>query len=135
MLQLAYTTYSRGYFIKEKKVLIKRFILALVFGGFSGVASAQEFQTVSVPSDPNAGYKIAKLDGFQRSALVVISQRKGPSGTSYSIREINCLNQTFRYMAEGDTLQEAVANIRDTDRMAPLVAGSISYHIVQAACR
>ena len=114
---------------------MKFITLAAAFSIFASGAYAQEFKTVSVPSDPNARYKIAVLAGFDRSALSVVSQRQGPSGTSFAIREVNCINQTFRYMGEGDTLQDAMANIRDTDRMAALFTGSISYHIVQAACR
>ena len=109
--------------------------LVVAFSIFASIAYAQEFRAVSVPSDANARYKIAILAGFERSALAVVSQRQGPSGTSYAIREVNCINQTFRYMGEGNTLQDAMANIRDTDRMAALVTGSISYHIAQAACR
>ena len=64
----------------------------------------------------------------------MISERIGPSGTSYAIREVNCEANTFRYMGEGDTLEEATNNVDDSATMSPLVDGSISDYIVKAAC-
>lgn len=90
---------------------------------------------VSVPTDPGATYKIVVQDlGYGRSALVVISQRIGSSGTSFAVREVNCDASTFRYMGEGDTLEEAMNSVDDTATMSPLVDGSISDYIVRAAC-
>lgn len=92
-------------------------------------------ERVFVPSDPNATYDIEVMDvGEGKSALLVVGKRVGPSGTSYTAREVNCFKSTFRYMGEGDTFNEMKANINDRARMGPLVQGSISYYIVQAAC-
>lgn len=92
-------------------------------------------ERVLVPSDPKATYDIEVMDvGQGKSALVVVGRRVGPSGTSFTAREVNCVNATFRYMGEGDTFDELKANINDRAPMAPLVEGSISYYIVQAAC-
>ena len=95
--------------------------------------SVQAATPVEVPSDPKASYAIVvkNING----AKAVITQRKGPSGTSFSIREINCLNNTFRYMGEGDSIKEMIANVHDRDPMSRLVRGSISYYIVKAACK
>lgn len=91
---------------------------------------------VDVPSDPTAVYAITVKDvGKGDDALLIISKRDGTSGTSYALREVNCVNQTFRYMGEGDTLEDALNNVHDKDKMSGLVAGSISFHIVQAACK
>ena len=92
-------------------------------------------ERVLVPSDPKATYDIEVMDvGQGKSALFVVGKRVGPSGTSFTAREVNCVNATFRYMGEGDTFDEMKANINDRASMAPLVEGSISYYIVQAAC-
>ncbi len=93
-------------------------------------------EMISVPSDPSAQYAIVVDDvGLGRSALMVISKRDGPSGTSYAIREVNCTNSTFRYMGEGDSLEEAIASVNDRSKMSALVEGSISYFVVRAACK
>lgn len=114
--------------------VVKILLLASIASSFlaTGAFSAE---SVNVPSDSSANYGIVVRDvGFGREALIVISKRDGSSGTSYSIREVNCNNQTFRYMGEGDTLEEAMDSLDDKSKMSPLVEGSISYYIVRAAC-
>jgi hypothetical protein len=69
---------------------------------------------------------------------LVVSRRAGPSGTSFAAREINCQNETFRYVAEGDTVEDMKKNvtIRVQDMsMAPITYGSASYYVVKAACK
>lgn len=115
---------------------MKSVVAILVFFALGQSALAQTAEPVRVPTDRRANYSIIVQDvGHGRSALMVISRRIGPSGTSFAIREVNCVDQTFRYMADGDSLDEALENIDDTQRMSDLVTGSISYYIVQAACR
>ena len=82
------------------KIFVSIFISCLLF-----TSSISAAESVRVPSDPSSTYKIvAKNVGRARSALVVISERKGRSGISYAIREVNCLTRKFRYFTEGDTL-------------------------------
>lgn len=119
---------------KRKSTLRHLVILTASVLSFS-FTSAKAAELVAVPTDPSARYSIVVQDvGLGRRALMVISKRDGSSGTSYSIREVNCLNGTFRYMGEGDTLSEATASVRDDAPMSQLVQGSISYYIVQASC-
>ena len=88
---------------------------------------------VDVPSDPKANYAIVikNISDFK----AIISRRQGPSGTSWAVREVNCTNKSFRYIGEGDTLNEAMANLHTRDDMSPVIPGSISYYIVNAACK
>ena len=93
-------------------------------------------QVISVPSDPKAQYAMVVQDvGFGKEALLVITRRVGPSGTTFSLREVNCYNSTFRYKGEGSTLENVIANVNDKDKMAPLTSGSISYYVALAACK
>ncbi|MBE8157909.1 MAG: hypothetical protein HAW59_00710 [Betaproteobacteria bacterium] len=87
-----------------------------------------------VPSDPKAIYKLVLVKPTQ-GVLLVVSARKGPSGKSLAAREMHCKQKKFRYVGEGDDLQQLLKNIRDTDPMSPLVEGSISWHIAQRACK
>ena len=101
----------------------------------AAVAEVIKSTSVPVPTDSKASYKIVVQDvGYGKSALIVISQRIGPSGESFAIREVNCEASTFRYMGEGDTLDEAMNSVDDTAAMSSLVDGSISDYIVRAAC-
>ena len=98
--------------------------------------AANAFETVSVPTDAKASYVMKIIDvGLGKNTLAVLTRRVGSSGTSWAIREVNCSSQKFRYMGEGDTLDEVIASIDDRGKMSGLVTGSISYHIVQAACK
>lgn len=116
---------------------MRSFLFSAVAALIATTASAEVVKStsVSVPSDSGASYKIVVQDvGYGKSALIVISQRIGSSGTSFAIREVNCDAGTFRYMGEGDTLDQAMNSVDDTAQMSPLVDGSISDYIVRAAC-
>lgn len=100
-----------------------------------GIATAAPVNArIDVPSDAGANYTM--LDRTIRGATrIVITQRDGRSGTSYAKREIDCNRGTFRYLAEGDTLQELIRSNTKPGAMAQLTTGSISYWVVQAACK
>jgi hypothetical protein len=122
---------------QQKEQIVRSILLAALTASMPGLAMAEVIKStgVSVPTDSGATYKIVVQDlGYGRSALVVISQRIGSSGTSFAIREVNCDAGTFRYMGEGDTLEQAMNSVDDTATMSPLVDGSISDYIVRAAC-
>lgn len=114
---------------------MKIFAPALVFSLLVSISNSALAERVLVPSDPEATYDIEVMDvGKGKAALMVVGRRVGPSGTSFTAREVNCVNETFRYVGEGDTLEAMKSNINDRAHMAPLVEGSISYHILKAAC-
>lgn len=122
---------------QHKEKIVRHILLAALAAAISTTAEAEVIKStsVSIPTDSGASYKIVVQDvGYGKSALVVISQRIGSSGTSFAIREVNCEASTFRYMGEGDTLDEAMNSVDDTAPMSPLVDGSISDYIVRAAC-
>lgn len=90
---------------------------------------------VPVPSDSRAVYDMLLLDtGLGRDALAVVTRRQSTSGVSYGLREVNCHQRTFRYMGYGDSWDEMMASVDDTEPMTPLVNGSISYYVASAAC-
>ena len=90
--------------------------------------------SVNVPTDPRASYFIVSKTKLANGNLQVVSRRVGPSGTSYSRREINCGGMRFRYTGEGDTLSE-INQPYSKGAMGPLTEGSISTYIALAACR
>lgn len=94
--------------------------------------AAAKNSTIAVPSDSRATYTAVEVRkaGAKR---IIVTERAGPSGSSFAIREVDCVARTFRYLGEGDTLAEARQN-KKSGPMAPLVHGSISYYVALEAC-
>ena len=111
---------------------MKHLTALFLLSAMSGTVSAQAVN-VAVPSDSKASYQIFVKP--MNGALLVISKRSGPGGVSFSAREVHCNTMKFRYLAEGDTMDVMMRNIRDTDPMSGLTNGSISYYIAHAACK
>lgn len=100
----------------------------------SPLPKTEEGERIQVPSDSRASYHLlqwSKLPNGNREAL---TRRDGPSGTSYARREINCPSMQFRYLGEGDTLEEARANRADAS-LSELTPGSISTYVSEFVCR
>lgn len=102
-------------------------------GSSNESASADEREKVMVPSDPKATYYILQRAGTELRP-VLTTKRVGPSGTSYTRRECDCTNRTWRYVAEGDTLAELESSPKPDDPMGPLVDGSIADVMWSQAC-
>ena len=96
--------------------------------------SSRAEETITVPSDPGVGYFVVELSSPGQSLAHIITRREGRSGTSYANREVNCPNLTFRYLGEGDTLEEARDTTYADKKFGPLVDGSISDVISRYAC-
>ncbi len=67
---------------------------------------ALAFETkLAVPSDTKAQYFVLDRDtkGNERK---ITTKRVGPSGTGYSQRLVNCSAGTFKYLGDGETLNE-----------------------------
>jgi hypothetical protein len=91
-------------------------------------------QVVSVPTDPSAKYTILEITKRSGGMVEVTTRRAGTSGTSYSKRLVDCVNGTFKYLGEGDTIEE-MKNSKPSPSMAQLVRGSISTYVSEHACR
>lgn len=93
-------------------------------------------EAVSVPTDPGATYRLLewrKLPNGHREAL---TRRDGPSGTSFARREIDCQAMQFRYLGEGDTIEEArLDRPEPPGPMGDLTEGSISTYVSEFVCR
>lgn len=87
-----------------------------------------------VPSDTRARYFLLSVAPGKEGNIIAITRREGPSGTSFSRREIDCDARTFRYIGEGDTLAKAKLPASNPGDMSPLVVGSISDVAVKFAC-
>lgn len=90
---------------------------------------------IDVPSDPGVGYRLLDVSPGKNGNLIAISRREGKSGVSYARREIDCTAMTFRYLGEGDTLEQAKADSPNPGDMGVLTDGSISDVISKYACR
>ena len=88
---------------------------------------------ISVPSDTKAQYFVLERDtkGNKRK---ITTKRIGPSGTSYSQRLVNCSAHTAKYLGDGETL-EGMRTSKPDVNMGPIVQGSITFYIAEAACR
>ncbi|MBP0447283.1 hypothetical protein J8J14_21150 [Roseomonas sp. SSH11] len=91
-------------------------------------------QPVAVPSDPRAKYEALAVTRKPNGLVEILTRRDGPSGISFSIREIDCRANRFRYLGEGDTREQAERRTK-RDTMGPLTEQSISTYISQFACR
>lgn len=87
-----------------------------------------------VPSDARARYFLLNVEPGSGGNIVATTRREGPSGITYARREIDCNAQTFRYIGEGDTLEQAKQPAPNPGDMGPLVDGSISDVSVKFAC-
>lgn len=105
----------------------------LVYLAAQPAVAQTRHRNVAVPTDPRATYQILeqKLRPSGRWELMV--QRQGPSGVSFTRREIDCRQHASRYLGEGDTIEEARQN-RPEPRLARAVAGSISWYLIDAGC-
>ena len=90
---------------------------------------------ISAPSDPGASYRILKISKRPNGNLEVVSRRDGPSGTSFARREINCGRNTYRYLGEGDTRDEASEDSPNRGSMSALTGTSASSDVANAACK
>jgi hypothetical protein len=70
-------------------------------------ASVAAAQPIPVPSDPRARYEAVSVDKRRDGLVEIITRRQGPSGTSFARREVDCRQRLFRYIGEGDTLEQA----------------------------
>lgn len=93
-------------------------------------------EILSIPSDPKATYYLISAKLLGSGEIVTVTRRDGPSGVSFSKRLIDCDSQTYVNLGTGDTLEEMKANEHPASEaeMSALVAGSISWYMVQDAC-
>lgn len=118
-----------------------RYLLVSVLLLTVSLAFAKE--TVYVPSDPNAVYDTLGVKKSSWGSLMVLTRRASPSEISFSLREINCSDNTFRYIVDNSTLEDIDLKFRDTKLlkfvtdtvpMKPLTPESISSYIAIDAC-
>lgn len=100
----------------------------------SSEAVVSEGESISVPSDPGASYRLLKWSRLSNGNLEAISRRDGSSGTSFARREIDCDALTFRYLGEGDTLDEALVDSPNPGEMSALTDQSISTYVSKFTC-
>lgn len=97
------------------------------------VGEAAFAQTIVVPSDSRAIYAAVNVKKINKNEVEIITRRHGSSGTSYAKRLVNCSSMTFKYLSEGDTLED-LNKPGPISAMSPLVSGSISDVISRWAC-
>ena len=112
---------------------MKTTLAVLAFISFAVAAQAASAQKIYVPSDRRASYTAVEVKNAGRGMIEIITKRNGPSGTSYARRLVDCVGSKFKYLGEGDTLEEARRN-RPSPGMGSLVQGSISYYVSAYAC-
>ena len=98
----------------------------------SNSAAAAE-TTLAVPSDSKAKYFVIERGGTADNPTLV-TKRVGPSGTSYSKRQFDCRARTWKYLGDGETVDEMKRSKPDKN-MAPLVSGSIADYLWRDACK
>lgn len=88
---------------------------------------------IPVSSDLRAVYEVVEISGKAAGRVKILSKRTGPSGTSYSRRECDCVGNAFRYLGDGATMAAMRASPPEKT-MTRLTAGSVSSYVCQFAC-
>lgn len=94
---------------------------------------------ILVPSDMKARYYAESISSTKSGRARIVSKRIGPSGTSYTHRECDCGQSTYRTIGDGESL-EAMRAATAEQKMAKLVHdgtgfGSVSFHVCDHACK
>ena len=91
-------------------------------------------ERVAVPSDPGAAYRLLHWSRLPNGNVEAVTRRDGRSGTSFARREIDCGARAFRYLGEGDSMNEALADSSNPSGMGALTEGSVSAHVSRLVC-
>jgi hypothetical protein len=100
----------------------------------SELGEAYSENSIAYASDPGARFEIISIIKNGNGNLEVLNKRIGPSGVSFSRREISCSDYTFRYLGEGDTLDEAKRDGPNISEMGALTGSSASSDVANEAC-
>jgi len=95
---------------------------------------SREGFAIGAPSDPGAEYRILSITRMPNGNLEVLSRRDGRSGTSFARREIDCDAETYRYLGEGDTREQALRDGPNPGPMSEVTGTSASSDVLSAAC-
>ncbi len=107
---------------------------AIVAAAAAPTGDANGGTPFDVPSDANARYALLRVEKGEGGRIIATTRREGSSGTSFARREIDCTALTFRYVGEGDTLDQANQPAPNPGEMADLVEGAISDVASKFAC-
>lgn len=88
---------------------------------------------IPVSSDLRAVYEVVEISGKTAGRVKILSKRTGPSGTSFSRRECDCVGDAFRYLGDGATLAAMRASPPEQS-ITRIVAGSVSSYVCEFAC-
>lgn len=91
-------------------------------------------ELLSIPSDARAEYRVLSVERVQGGHIEIVTRRSGSSGVTFSKRLVDCRRQRFRYLADSETFEGLASGVPSPD-WSDLVTGSISWHVVQRACR
>ena len=90
-------------------------------------------KSIPVRSD-GASYRLLSSERMSNGNLEIVTRRDGPSGRSFARREVNCGAMTFRYLGEGDTLEEALEDGPNPGALSEAMSTSISGEVSRFAC-
>lgn len=105
--------------------------VVLILTSFSSLSAKNK--SISVPSDSKASYIVLET-GKQSGMRTIVTERTGPSGTSYSKRIYDCKNKKVKYLGDGETLADMKKSTPDAS-MYDIVPGSIADYIGIEACK
>ncbi|WP_413578571.1 zinc ribbon domain-containing protein [Bdellovibrio sp. HCB290] len=95
--------------------------------------SSKQGKAVVIPTDSKATYEYLEIGGSKTKPTLLI-KRTGPSGVSYAKRLFNCVDETTKYLGEGDTLEEIKTSKPDKD-MGPIIRDSIVWYHYKKVCK
>ena len=133
LLSIATVAYQFGFYVGSRKpdgpetatIANSSDSTVPASGSSRPMGQSQLSEPFEVSSDPGVDYNLISWKKLSNGNVEATTERRGPSGTSYARREIDCAARMFRYLGEGSTLQEAQEDRSDPD-MSPLTDQSIS---------
>lgn len=97
------------------------------------ITDDEQGTSIPVRSD-GASYRLISSEVMSNGNLEVVTRRDGSSGRSFARREIDCDAMTFRYLGEGDTLEEALIDGPNPGQLSEAMSTSISGEVSRFAC-
>lgn len=117
---------------RHGKAIFDAGALAAALCILAGLAVAES--RVETPiADMEDHYAIAS-EHFGEGLVQVHSRRQGDAGSTHKVHVINCVEQTYKAVFEGDAPPEAFPLDEPGDGMGPLTADSPDVPIAKHAC-
>ncbi len=111
-----------------------RLIMPALLAALLAAPVSARAQTIPVPSDTRASYTVLQLTPRPDGLVELLNQRVGPSGTSFARREVDCRNNQFRFLGDGETLEQAQRPLKVPQVSQRLIKDTVQWDVFRFVC-